>query len=100
MLLVPKETLSEATIPLSLEEQRRGQHYYLQNGTQCTALLLSCLLLSLALSMYSFRNFKNYCTNKWGFAVIFQMNAIKEIKLHKKMKEYFKQLLKFLVWVN
>lgn len=30
MLLVPKETLSEATIPLSLEEQRRGQNYYLE----------------------------------------------------------------------
>lgn len=47
--------------------------------------------------MHSFRNFKNYCTNKWGFVVIFQMDAIKETKLHKTMKKYFKKLLKFLV---
>lgn len=32
--------------------------------------------------------------------MIFQMDAIKETKLHKKMKKHFKQLLKFSVWVN
>lgn len=49
MLLVPKETLSEATIPLSLEEQRRGQHYYLQNGTQCIALLTFLFIIIISL---------------------------------------------------